>query len=517
MHKAREVLRLALFCKSNRRDIADSCGIDPKTVDKYLQRVSESRLAYAELEKMSDTELEKILKSKRGRKDDKHGLQPDFQTIHNELKRKGVTRQLLWEEYIQQNPDGYRRTQFFHLYGKWKKRLNPSMRQTHKAGEKMFVDYSGQTIAVTDPKSGDLVQAEVFVAVLGASNYTYAEASSGQDLSNWINSHVKAMAFFEGVPAITVPDNLKSGVTKACRYDPDLNREYREMAVHYGTAVIPTRVAAPKDKSRAENGVLLVQRWILAALRNRQFFSLQELNQAVSELVGRLNSRPFNKLSGTRQELFESIDKPALNPLPQQPYVYANWKTTTAGKDYHVDLNEHYYSVPYQYADRKVEIRYTQRTVEVFCNNRRIASHLREDTPRESTTIKEHMPLSHQKYLQWTPQEISKCAHEIGPSVLGVVNRLVEERQHPAQAFRAAAGILHLAKQYSDGRLEAACRRALKIDGCSYKSIKSILKNGLDQKEIQTAGPIPLIHHQNIRGTNYYMNDEPIKQGEFKC
>jgi len=514
---AREVLRLALSCGSDRSSISNSCGIDTKTVDKYLRRVSDAGLSYADIEALCDSELIKILKSKKGRKREKLFLEPDFQYIHAELKRKGVTRQLLWEEYILQNPGGYRRTQFCHLYQEWKKRLNPSMRQNHKAGEKMFVDYSGQTVGITDPKIGKTKQAEIFVAVLGASNYTFANASLSQNMSDWIDSHVKAFAYFKGVTAIIVPDNLKSGVNKACRYDPELNREYREMAVHYGTAVIPTRVRAPKDKAKAENGVLVVQRWILAVLRNRTFFSLNELNQAILELLIRLNSRPFKKLSGSRQSLFETVDKPALLPLPQTSYSYAEWKTTKVGMDYHVDLKEHFYSVPYQHIDQRVEMRFTRNTVEIFFNNKRIASHRRDDTPRESTTQKAHMPISHQQYLEWTPTKILVRSQEIGESVFNVVKRIFDDRPHSAQAIKATVGIIRLAKRFSEQRLQAACQKALEIDGCTYQSIQSILKTGLDSQDIQPAKIAEPIYHGNIRGGDYFLTNENNKSGDFIC
>lgn len=514
---AREVLRLALCCGSDRSSIANSCGIDPKTVDKYLKRVADMGVGYAEIEAICDSELIRILKSKKGRKREKVFLEPDFQYIHNELKKKGVTRQLLWEEYILQNPGGYRRSQFCYLYLEWKKRLNPSMRQNHKAGEKMFVDYSGQTIGITDPKTGDTAKAEIFVAVLGASNYTFAEASLSQSLPDWIHSHVRAFTYFGGIPAIIVPDNLKSGVNKACRYDPEINREYREMAVHYGTAVIPTRVRAPKDKAKAENGVLIVQRWILAVLRNRDFFSLNELNQAISELLTRLNNRSFKKLSGSRQSLFETVDKPALQPLPQTSYRYAEWKKARVGMDYHVELNEHFYSVPYQHIDQKVEMRSTRNTVEIFLNNKRIASHRRDDTPRESTTEKTHMPISHQQYLEWTPPKVLSRSQEIGESVLSVVKRIFDSGQHPAQTIKTTVGIIRLAKHYSEERLESACLKALQIDGCTYRSIHSILKNGLDGRTIQPTKAIQPIYHGNIRGGDYFLTDDIIKSGEFLC
>jgi len=517
MQTAREVLRLAMICGRKVSDIARSCNVNHKTVSKYIARVNEEAITYAEIEAISDTELEKILKNKRGRKSKKTLKQPDFNSLHTELKKKGVTRQLLWEEYIRDNPNGYQRTQFFHHYSKWKKALNPSMRQTHKAGEKMFVDYSGQTAEITNQATGEKKEVQIFVAVLGASNYSYAEATLSQNLSDWINSHVNAFKYFEGVPALVVPDNLKSGVTHACRYEPEVNREYREMAVHYDTTIFPARVRAPKDKSKAENGVLLVQRWILAALRNRIFFSLSDLNQAIYQLLITLNNRPFNKLSGCRRSLFETIDHASLKPLPQIPYVYANWKIARVGMDYHVELSEHFYSVPYQYLSHKVELRYTQHTVEVFCNNRRIASHMRDDSPREATSRPEHMPKSHQEYLKWTPIKLLNKAKEIGDGTYRVIRRVMEDKNHSLPASRLALGIIRLEKKFSAERLEAACLRAILINGYSYKSIESTLSKGLDRKKWEPDNQPVLIDHENVRGEDYFAQDTNIQPGEYLC
>ncbi len=515
MNLAREIIRLGMTCNLPSTDIANSCGVDPKTVRNYFQRIKQRNLSDTDIERLTDEQLSDILKNKRGRRPEHQSKKPDFEYIDQELKRKGVTRQLLWEEYIADHPTGYKRTQFFHLFRQWKKNLNLSMRQSHIAGEKLFVDYSGQTVTVHDPSGGAAFQAQIFVGVLGASNYAYAEATKSQGLSDWIGSHTRNFRFLGGVPEIVVPDNLKSGVTRPCRYDPDINREYQEMSVHYGTAIMPARVRAPQDKSKAENGVLLVQRWILATLRNRIFFSLEELNREISTRIERLNDRPFKKISGSRRSLFEAVDKPALKPLPTIPYTFAEWNNCTVGMDYHIGLNGHFYSVPFKHTGKSVTVRYTDKTVEVFLGTMRIASHLRDDTPREASTLVEHMTKSHRKYKEWTPNKILTRSEQIGESTLEVVHRLIKAKQHPMQAYRAAVGIIGLEKKYSPGRLEIACKRALRIGGISYKSILSILQNGLDHKELllgtskrkeelaqKAARPI---HHENVRGEDYYL------------
>lgn len=378
------------------------------------------------------------------------------------------------------------------------------LRQTHKAGEKMFVDYAGQTIPVTHPETGTVRQAEVFVAVLGASNYTFSEAAWDQSLQSWIGSHVHAFEYFEGIPEIVVPDNLKAGVSKACRYEPDVNPTYHDMAVHYGTAVIPARVAKPRDKAKVEVGVQVVERWILAALRNRIFFSLQELNRAIGELLAKLNNRPFKKLEGSRRSWFEKIDRPALKALPETRYVLAEWKRARVNIDYHVELEGHYYSVPYALVHEALEMRYTVSTVEIFFRGKRIASHLRDRTRGRHTTQSEHMPRGHREYLEWAPSRILSWAGTMGEATQKLVETILQSREHPEQGYRSCLGILRLGKLYGRDRLEAACARALAIGASRYKSIRSILENGLDRGQALDSQPAEVIHHPNIRGAGYY-------------
>lgn len=504
MRKVREVLRLALKCNIGNREIARSCSISHTAVNCYIKQAKDAGLSYSQVEEIDDSRLKHILKGDQGANSNNNRPEPDWEYIHKEYKKKGVTLQLLWEEYKEIHPKGYQLSQYYDLYDRWKKKLNVSLRQNHKAGEKMFIDYAGQTIPITDRTTGKDKEAELFVAVLGASNYTYLESTWSQGLCDWINSHVRAFEYFGGIPEIIVPDNLKAGVTKACRYEPDINPTYHDLAVHYGTVVIPTRVRKPKDKAKVEVGVQIAERWILAALRNRQFFSLAELNEEIFKLMEKLNNRSFKKLEGSRQSWFETIERNALQPLPQTPYILAKWKKAGVNMDYHVELNKHYYSVPYRLVNETVEIRYTATTVEIFYHGNRMASHKRDDSPYKSTTIREHMPKSHQKYLEWTPSSIIKCAGTVGESVTRVVETLLNTQRHQEQGYRSCMGIMRLRKQYSNVRLEAACSRALEIGGVSYKSIRSILNNGLDLQPLPASNTTSRIDHENIRGCEYY-------------
>jgi transposase len=505
MRKIREVLRLAMVCGMGDRMIGRSCSISHATAGKYVSRVLAAGLNYSEIEEMDDNKLICLLKIGRRKEKGVSQPQPDLEWVHMELKKKGVTITLLWEEYKARYPDGYQISQFYKLYARWKEKLNVSLRHTHKAGEKMFVDYAGHTVSVVDRDTGEIRDAQIFVAVLGASNYTYVEATWDQSLPNWIVSHIRAFEYFGGVPEMVIPDNLRAGVSKACRYEPDINSTYHEMSLHYGVVIIPARVGKPKDKAKVEVGVQVVERWILAALRNRTFFSLTELNEALSGLLEGLNSRPFKKLSGSRLSLFENIEKGALSPLPQSRYVLAEWKKARVNIDYHIEFEGHFYSVPYQMVREEVTLRYTMTTIEVFHRGRRIASHMRSCRHGQHTTCREHMPKSHQEYLEWTPSRIISWANKVGEATARVVETIMNTRRHPEQGYRSCLGILRLGKRYTDARLEAASRRAIAIGGYSYRSIKSILENSLD------TAPLPegskdkrAIIHENIRGSDYY-------------
>jgi len=511
MRHIRDILRLKWECSLSERKIAASLGAARSTVGDYIRRAEAAGLNCSQVQEMEDEELEAKLFSiqplpKSGR------TLPDWSEIHEELKKKGVTLTLLWQEYKAQHPEGYQYSFFCGQYRQWKKQVDPVMRQSHKAGDKMFVDYCGQTMPVIDRETGELREAQIFVAVLGASNYTYAEATWTQSLPDWIGSHVRAFSYCGGVPNIVVNDNLKAGVHQACRYEPELNPTYQEFSHHYKVAILPTRVRKPRDKAKVESGVKIVEQWILAALRHQQFFSLQELNQAIRGLLEEFNQRPFQKLPGCRRTAFERLDQPALNPLPVIPYEYAEWKKARVNLDYHIEVEGHYYSVPYSLLRQQVEVRLTARTVECFSKGKRVCSHIKNPRRGGYTTQKEHMPKSHQEYGEWTPERMTNWAEKIGANTRKLIQEILHNRPYPAQGFRSCLGILRLAKKHGEERLEKACRRALAIGALSYKSIRSILKTGLEDRPLpepaETASP-PL-EHANLRGPDYF--DESGKE-----
>jgi len=514
MRKIKEVLRLKHENGCSIRQIAKSCNIARSTARDYLVRAEQAGLSWPLVPDLDDAAIENLLFPRVQHIPQDRRQMPSMDYIHRELKRKGVTLQLLWYEYKQANPEGYQYSQFCELYRQWAKKLDVCLRQHYRAGEKLFVDYAGQTVPITDAVTGKVRQAQIFIATLGASNYTFAEASLAQDLPSWIKAHVHAFEFFGGMAEILVPDNLKSGVTNPCRYEPDINPTYQDLAQHYGTTVIPARSAKPRDKAKVESAVLVAERWILAALRNHKFFSVAELNKAIAEKLRDFNSRKFQKLDTTRKALFEGIDKPALKPVPERPYEYAEWKKARVNIDYHIEVDRYYYSVPYQLVKEQVDVRLTPSTVEVLFRNRRVASHPRSYRKGAFTTLREHMPKSHQKYLEWTPSRIIRWAGENGPETQELITHILENRPHPQQGFRSCLGIMRMAKRYSAERLEAACKRAILIRGYSYKNVESILKKGLDQQPLlfgQTPRPTKPINHPNIRGKQYYL------KGQISC
>lgn len=506
MRKIREVLRLKWITGSSDRQIAKSCNIARSTVQEYLNRAQRAGLTWPIANELDDASLEDLLYPKSPLKPFNRAPMPPMDYLHRELRRKSVTLQLLWYEYKQEHPDGYQYSFFCEQYRNWVKKLDPPLRQKYLAGEKMFVDFAGQTMDIVDSATGEIAKAHIFIAVLGASNYTYAEAVSSESLPCWINAHIHTFEYFAGVPQIIVPDNLKAGVTNPCRYEPDINPTYQDLAQHYGTTVIPTRPGKPRDKAKAESAVLVAERWILAALRNHTFFSLAELNRAIDEKLHDLNHRQFKKLDTTRKKLYESVDKPALKTLPLLRYEYAEWKKARVNIDYHVEVDRHFYSVPYQLVREQVDIRLTPTTVEVLFKNCRVASHKRSYGLGGFTTLKEHMPKSHQRYLEWTPSRVIKWAGKTGPNTEKLVTRILENRPHPEQGFRSALGIVRLGKHYTPQRVEKASIRALAIGACSYKSVKSILKNGLDKQPLLFQHPEEAQNpaHDNIRGRDYY-------------
>jgi transposase len=506
MRKTKEILRLYYEAGLRKRQIARSCNLSPSTVVKYIQKAEKAGIRWPLPEGVDESTLEEMLfaEAKDNRSSEQRPM-PDMAEIHKELRKKGVTRQLLWLEYKEQYPEGYSYSQFCERYQKWKQCLDVSLRQQYRAGEKLFVDFAGKTVPIMNALTGKAKEAEIFVAVLGASNYTYAEALESQALPSWIQAHINAFEYFGGVPEITIPDNLKAAVTKTCRYEPDLNPTYLDMAQHYATVVIPARAGKPRDKAKVEAGVLVVTRWILAALRNHTFFSIKELNDRIRELLQRLNSRKFRKLNSSRMELFEKLDKPALKPLPAHRYEYAQWKKATVHIDYHIEVDGHFYSTPYQLVKKQVEVRLTPKTVEIIYKGRRIATHRRSYEKGKFTTIAAHRPKAHQKYLQWTPARLIQWAESIGADTAKLIEEILSRRPHPEQGYRSCLGIFSLGKKYTPQRLEAAAGRALAIRGYTYKSVKSILESGMDRIPlIRAKEVIGQIDHENIRGQGYY-------------
>jgi transposase len=512
MRKFKEVLRLRFGLGLNQSQVARSCSIGQATVHRYLEKAAAAGLSWPLPESWDDERLEEMLfPAAVGRPSQLIRSLPDFAAIHRQLQtHKHLTLQLLWEEYRETQASGYGYSRFCELYHRWSRSQDVVLRQDHQAGEKMFVDWAGDTIPLYDQATGDIVPASLFVAVLGASSYTYARAAVSQDLPNWIDCHIGAFEYYQGTPKLVVPDNPRTGVDRACRYEPDLNRTYHEMARHYGVAVMPARPRKPRDKAKVENAVLVAERWILAALRHRKFFSLPELNEAIAGLLEKLNHRPFRKREGSRASLFAELDRPALQPLPAERYVLAHWKTVRASIDYHVEVDRHYYSVPYQLAGQKLEARYTATTVEILHGGKRVASHARSSAVYRHTTVTEHMPKSHQAHLEWTPSRLIHWAKSVGPATAQVVRTILENKPHPEMGYRACLGVLRLEKIYSRQRLEAASQRAVQLRTFSYQSLKSILKRSLDRQLLldpESAAPGP--RHENLRGPHYY--DPPTR------
>jgi len=505
MRQLTDILRLKYEARLSHAKIAAALGLSKGVVSKYVSLAEAKGVAAWPLPAaLDEAALERLLFPETPTR--RRFAEPDFLEIHEELKRKGVTLQLLWAEYAAaaHGDEALRYSQFCQRYRDWRAVQRRSMRQQHRAGEKLFIDYCGPTVPFIDTATGEVVEAQVFVAVWGASSYTYAEATRSQSLPDWIGAHQRALTYFGGCPALLVPDNLKSAVARACRYEPTLNRTYADMARHYGVAVLPARPYKPKDKAKAEVGVQLVERWILARLRHHTFYSLAEINAAIAALLVELNERRFQRAPYSRRELFERLDRPAMRPLPEHPYEYAEWSFVKPGIDYHVEVDKRFYSVPHTLVGQRLEARVTATSVEVLHKSRRVAVHPRRGPSRYST-LPEHMPESHRRHREWSPGRFLNWAQTIGPATLGVVKRQLEDRPHPEHGYRACLGILNLSRHYGHTRLEAACRRALRINSPRYRSVASILKSGLDAAvDDETPETQPLPFHDNVRGPGYY-------------
>ena len=505
MKKIRDVLRLTFELRMSRRKVSEATGIGRTAVTDYVQRAGAAGLGWPLPVGLDDTGLERLLFPPADASQTLASTEPDWAVVHAEMKRRGVTMTLLWQEYRIEHGQGYAYSWFCERYRDWKKCVSPTMRQHHAAGEKLFVDWAGDTIPVFDPADGGEHRARIFVAALGASNYTYAEARWTETLPDWIGAHVNALAAIGGVPKALVPDNLKAGVTKPSRYEPGINRTYQDLADHYGCVVLPTRIIKPRDKAKVEVAVQIVERFVLAKLRNQRFFSLAELNAAIRECVATINNKIMRGFGQSRTELLEAIDRPALGALPVTAYPYADWKRARVAPDYHIEIGGHYYSVPSKLIREIVDARITGTTVEIFHKSERIAAHVFSAVKHRHTTITEHMPSAHRRYAAWTPAKMMDEAAVIGPATIALFEAIMKAKPHPEQGFRSCLGIIGLAKSYGTARLEAAARRGNTIGAVSYGSIASILKHGLDKAFATEPVPdTPPIRHGNIRGSGYF-------------
>jgi transposase len=506
MRKIKDVLRLTHDGHLNTQQVALSLNISRSTVKNYQERAHKAGLSWPLSDDLTEEALEQKLFPPLVSLQAPAKALPDFDYIYRELKahkKFNLTLDQLWREYKEQYPDGYQYSQFCQLYRGYRDKLDYSMRQDHKGGEKLFVDYA-EGLSLIDPQSGDPIPTQLFVAVWGASTYTFAEASLTQQLPDWIGSHTRAFEYFGCAPKVLVPDCLKSAVSRACRYEPELNPTYADMASHYGICVIPARPARPRDKAKVENGVLIAKRWILSVLRHRNFYTLAALNAAIRELLERLNNRRLRKLKQSRHQLFLLFDQPNAQSLAQKAYEYAEWKIATVNIDYHIEVDRHYYSVPYQLKGEKLQVRLTAHTVEALRKGQRVASHVRSFLPHQHTTLKEHMPPAHRKYSDWSPSRFIRWAEKTGPHATRLVHTIIDSRTHPEQAYRSCLGILRLEKLYPKERLENAAARALRFSNLSLKALRKILENGLDRLEEKDSPSAVLPLHDNIRGGQYY-------------
>ena len=510
MRKIKDILRLRHEAGLPYRGIANALNIGYGTVVDYLNRADRAGLGWPVPEGLHERDLGRLLFPTQAVTGQRRFAEPDFPEVCRELKRKGVTKLLLWQEYRQRHPDdGYSYAQFCHRYRVWLGCQQRSMRQIHRAGEKLFVDYCGPTMAIINPDTGEYREAQIFVAVLGASNYTFACASWSQKQADWLHAHVQAFEFFGGVPELVVPDNLKSAVRKTHRYEPDINPSYQQLASHYQCVIVPARPYKPRDKAKAEVAVQIVERWIMARLRHQTFFTLVSLNQAIRLLLADLNQRPFKKLPGTRLSQFEQLDKPALRALPAQPYQYADIKQARVHIDYHIEYDKHYYSVPHPLVKQAVEVHATDSLVVICHQGQRVASHPRSYRQGAHSTCQEHMPQAHQAMYGWSPERFLDWADDIGAETREVVSCLLQEKRHREQSYRRVLALLGNAKKYGRERLNQACGRALSIGSPTRSSVESILTQGLDRIALETPHhavqeELCLDHHENIRGEDYY-------------
>ena len=506
MRRIKECLRLHYEGNLNQTELSRTLLTSRSTIQYYLKRAECCGKTWAELKELPEKQLEELLFHHEKRAESKRP-EPDWALVHNAYQSKSyITLQILWQEYIDTHPDGYSYTRFCVHYHAWALYLKGYMRQRHIAGEKLFVDYSGKKPRIRDLRTGEDREVEMLVMAWGLSHYLYVEAQESQRLPDWIMGHRRGYEYFDCVPHIEVPDNLKSAVSKACRYDPDVNVTFTEFAHHYGVAIIPTRPRKPKDKPKVENAVLIVQRWILACLRNRVFYSLHELNKAIRELVDKINDKPMQLLKKSRRELFLEQDKPNALPLPSEPFVYREWSFPKVAFDYHITVNENFYSAPWTLAGQKVSARLMENTVEIYHQHERVALHQRSRLSHQYTTEPTHMPEAHQKYVEWTPARLFIWAEEIGTATRQLIEKVIKTKSHPQQGFRPAMGILRLGKTYGNDRLEAAAQIALTFGFLRVQQIADLLRNGMDKQPLGSTETVT--NKSNIRGRDYYANPD---------
>ncbi len=507
MKKIQEVVRLRLALGAGVRQIASSCNIGRSTVSEYVARIESARLSWPEAESLSEEELKGRLFPARASGNAQKRSSPDWSSVRRELSRKGVTLKLLWEEYQRAEADAYSYSRYARMYREWLKTSELRMVQSHRSGEKLFVDWAGLKIRTVDPATGTVEENSLFVSAMGSSQYVFAKAYPNEQSEQWLCAHVAAFEFYGALPEMVVPDNLKTGVEKSCRYEPELNLAYAELARFYGVAVVPARVRKPRDKAKVENAVQQVERWILAPLRERTFFSLAEANEAIAKLLAELNEKVMKGPGLSRRGLFEREDLPAMRKLPETRYGFAKWKRAKVAPDYHVEVDGHLYSVPFPLVGKQVDVRISVDTVEAFHAGKRVASHPRSISRRGATTLDLHMPEGHRQQAEWTPQRMVRWAETIGPNVAAFAEALLARKVHTEHGYRPLLGTLRLEKQFGKERLDAACKRAVSRGALSYKSVRSILDKNLETAPDPVSSP-PLPSHDNIRGGPFFAQME---------